>query len=293
MTWDEDELVVPDEWERLNLEGLRGVLLVVGGTDVGKSTFTRYLYARLQRERPDEALAFVDGDPGQSRFGPPTTLTLVPGPLPESGFPPVPPARRYFIGSTTPSGHLLPSLVGAARLAAAAGEATVVYDTSGMIAPSAGGLALKSAKIELLRPAAVIAIQQESELQALLVPLRRSRRTQVISLRPAPEVRRRSREVRRRSRAGQFAAYFASAGLLKVDWTRLAIFPRPQFSLGRLAALEDREGFTLALGIVVNVDRESRRASLYTPLDTLEGVNALRLGDMVLDPETFEETRVG
>jgi polynucleotide 5'-hydroxyl-kinase GRC3/NOL9 len=100
---------------------------------VGKSTFARYLYQRLVIE--GKQAAYLDGDPGQSLLGPPTTLTLALGELGEPGkhgFPPSGEVRRWFIGSVSPSGHMLPLLVGAARLvrAAFALGGGRVYDTS-------------------------------------------------------------------------------------------------------------------------------------------------------------------
>jgi len=49
---------------------------------------------------------------------------------------------HIFVGSITPQGHMLPVLVGAARLAKAAveyGAEVVVYDTSGLVDVSRGG----------------------------------------------------------------------------------------------------------------------------------------------------------
>jgi len=71
----------------------------------------------------------------------------------------------------------------------------------------------------------------------------------------------------------------------------LAIIPRPYFSQHRLVALEDREGLTLALGIITASDRASGTITLYTPLPSMENVDAIRLGDLALHPETFRETR--
>ncbi|HIE37464.1 MAG TPA: hypothetical protein EYP77_00045 [Anaerolineae bacterium] len=69
-------------------------------------------------------------------------------------------------------------------------------------------------------------------------------------------------------------------------WTRLAVIPAPAFSRGRLIALEDVCGFALALGVVLEADAMRRTALLHTPARSLKGVDALRLGDLWLDPET-------
>jgi polynucleotide 5'-kinase involved in rRNA processing len=191
---------------------------------------------------------------------------------------------------------MLPLLVGAWHLVRAAqqvGAQTVVYDTSGLVDPGQGGLALKLAKIDLLRPTAVFAIQRGRELESLLVPLRRSRRVRVVDLCQAPTARRRDVLTRRAHRAAQFARYFApggeAAGELTVDWGRLAVFAAPRFGLNGLLALENAQGFALGLGIVRQHDARARQVRLYTPLASLEGVEALHLGDVAVDPLTFED----
>jgi polynucleotide 5'-kinase involved in rRNA processing len=90
----------------------------------------------------------------------------------------------------------------------------------------------------------------------------------------------------------QFAKYFAAARPLKVDWVRLAVLPAPHFVLNRLVALEDENGFILGLSIVQKNEVKARQVTLLTPLETLDGVDALRLGDVVLDPKTFRDQRL-
>lgn len=285
---------IPPAWRQLDLDGLRGPLLVVGAPDVGKSTFARYLFETL-RAAAAEPVAYLDGDPGQTQLGPPTTQTLVVGRAGERSFPPPGPAWRYFVGSTSPRGHMLATLVGAARLVQVArqqGAQSMIYDTSGLIDPSQGGLNLKAAKIDLLQPAAVFAIQHDKEMEPLLVPLRRSRRVRVVTLEPSLAARRRDNSVRRRHRAEQYAEHFGGARPLQLDWTRLAIFPFPRFSLNRLVAFEDEAGFTLGLGLVIAINRTTHHVTLLTPLATLRGVNALRLGDLAVDPHTFADAQL-
>lgn len=289
MQYEESRLDIPPSWEQIDYPGLRGTLLVVGAPDVGKTTFAQFLYRRLHAVL-GSSIAYLDGDPGQSSLGPPTTMTLAFNLTGHASL------WRYFVGALSPRGHMLPTLVGAARLIRLAGEEgarAVVYDTSGLIAPDQGGLALKSAKIDLLQPPVVFAIQREEELEPLLVPLRRSGRSRVVSLRPSPAVRRRDTPERRSHRTNQFADYFAGAHTLLVDWRKLAVFPFPRFSLHRLVALENRDGFTLALGIVVNIERNQRQVKLKTPLPSLDRVNAIRLGDVLIDPHTYQDVKLG
>lgn len=284
------QIDVPRTWEQLHLDKLEGVLMVIGAPDLGKSTLAQYLYRRLCAESPQ--VAYLDGDPGQSTLGPPATMTLAVNSQGDCSFPPEGQMWRSFTGAVSPRGHMLPLLVGASRLVRAAhraGAETIIYDTTGLVDPAQGGTALKLAKIDLLRPAVVFALQRGQELESLLVPLRRSRRVRVVDIPPSPARQSRDTPTRQAHRAAQFARYFAPAQPLTVDWRRLAVVPSPRFVLNRLVALEDAAGFTLGLGIVTRNDPRAGQVTLLTPLASLEGVDMLHLGDVVLDPQTFRD----
>lgn len=281
---------VPSIWERLTIEGLSGTLMVVGAPDTGKSTFARYLYTRLCTRH--ERVAFIDGDVGQASLGPPTTMTLAVRQSGEEGFPPGGQRFRYFVGSNSPRGHFLPMVVGAFKLtwqARELGATATVLDTTGLVSLEQGGGVLKQAKVDLLSPAVVFAIQRERELEHLLVPLRRLARVRVVDLPVAPAVRPRHVTDRRAYRAQAFQRYFAQAHHLEVPWSRLAVIPAPAFGRGQVVALEDARGFAMALAMVVEVDPARRTVILQTPARSLEGVDALRLGDLWLDPQTYSE----
>jgi polynucleotide 5'-kinase involved in rRNA processing len=187
---------------------------------------------------------------------------------------------------------MLQVLTGAARLVAGgfeAGAQAIVYDTTGLLDPAQGGINLKMAKIDLLRPEVLFAIQQDRELEPLLKPLRHSRRVQVLNLPSSPASRNRDIPLRRAYRARKFADYFADAHFLRVEWPRFAVFPAPRFDQKRLVAMEDAKGFTIGLGIVQEFDRSSKTVLFLTPLSSMESVDAIRLGDAMVDPETFED----
>jgi polynucleotide 5'-hydroxyl-kinase GRC3/NOL9 len=287
------QIEVPSEWENLKFAAMGGTILVVGATDTGKTTFARYLYHRLGAHH--ERLAFVDGDMGQATLGPPTTMTLALGRPNDASFPPTGPRFGAFVGDISPGAHMLPTVVGAHKLvqkARESGATTIVFDTTGLVGPSHGGGALKRALVEILRPEIVVALQRGSELEHLLVPLRRGRRTRVIDRRVVGAVQRREVTARQKHRAEQFRRTFEQGGSLVVDWLGLAVIPSPSFSQHRLVALEDEDGFVLALGIVTGVERSRHTVELYTPLESLERVDALHIGDLAVDPQTFRDRRL-
>jgi polynucleotide 5'-hydroxyl-kinase GRC3/NOL9 len=272
---------------------MEGTILVVGATDTGKSTFARYLYQRLTAHH--DRLAFVDGDMGQATLGPPTMMTLALSSSHDDSFPPTGCRFRAFVGDISPCGHMLPTVVGARKLVDKArheGATAIVFDTTGLIAPSQGGGALKRALVELLEPQIVVALQRGSELEHLLVPLRRRHRTRVIDRRVAGAVQRRDVANRQKHRAEQFRCAFETARSLKIDWLDLAVIPSPSFSQHRLVALEDADSFVLALGIVTGLERSRHTVELKTPLSSLDQVDALHLGDLAVDPVTFRDRRL-
>ena len=190
---------------------------------------------------------------------------------------------------------MLPVLVGAARLVQAAftlGVDAVIYDTSGLVDPAQGGLALKQAKIDLLQPTTVYAIQSGDELEPLLIPLRRSQRARVIDFAISPGARRRDAPTRQIYRAEQLAAYFRNARQLSLNWTQLPVFPTPRFALESLVSFDDAERFSRELGIVTELDRKTHMITLLTPLSSLEGIGSIKLGDAHLDRSSFRDYRV-
>jgi polynucleotide 5'-hydroxyl-kinase GRC3/NOL9 len=210
-------LEVPREWKQINPNDLHGVVMMLGASDVGKSTLAGYLVNMLAAQ--GQRLAYLDGDPGQGILGPPATMTLAVGKEPAAS--PFGDSKvwRWFVGSVTPRGHMLPLAVGAQRLAQAAfqtGVDAVIYDTTGLIDPNQGGGALKLAKIDLLKPSAIIAIQEARELEYILMPLRRLSGIKLIELPPALAVRPRSREERQGNRARRFKAYFQNADEMEI-----------------------------------------------------------------------------
>ncbi len=285
----EKPLDISSAWKQIDLADLRGTLMVIGAPDVGKSTFAAYLYRRLCAGR--RRIAYLDGDLGQSTLGPPATMTLAMNASGDDSFPPEGKTWQRFIGAVSPTRHMLPVLVGASRLVQAAQDAgadTIVYDTTGLVSPAQGGPNLKLAKVDLLRPSVVFGIQRDRELEPILAPLQHSR-VRVVNLRPSPAIQPRDVLTRQAHRASKFARYFSAARPVTLDWSRLAIWPAPQFVFNQLVALEDADGFTLGLGIVTLSDPAARQVKLRTPLASSEGVRALRLGDVMVDPKTFRD----
>jgi len=274
----------------LDLSAPGSLLMVIGAPDSGKSTLARQIYQELCRQY--SCIAYLDGDPGQSLLGPPTTLSLAINRRGDLAFPPRGRIWRRFLGATSPRGHMLPMLVGIHRLVSTArehGAQIVVYDTCGFVSAHEGGLALKLAEMELLRPSMVIALQRETELEPLLQVARASS-IRTVRLAPSPRVQPRPPEQRRKYRAQRFQEYFREMQRWVLDKNSLAIVASFPLQPAQLVSLEDAQGFVLALGVLQAIQGE--QLTLLTPLRNLDRCRILRAGSLLLDLSTFQESRI-
>ena len=164
------ERTIPSSWDnlitRIIKEKVR-IVLILGAMDTGKSFFATYLANKLLEKgmRP----AVLDGDPGQSDVGIPSTLGLAVLKEQVVFLFQAEPSATYFIGSHSPGLHFLPTIVGTKRLAEIGLEKadTVIINTTGWV-QSDGGRALKRAKIEILSPEIIVLLQRTDELEHLI-----------------------------------------------------------------------------------------------------------------------------
>jgi polynucleotide 5'-hydroxyl-kinase GRC3/NOL9 len=201
-----------------------GVVLLVGATDVGKSTLA--VAAANEALRLGRQPAILDADLGQGEVSPPGTLGIVRLEAPIAALSEVRPRAMAFVGDTTPFGHLLAIVQGTRRLVAHALERrddVVFVDTSGLVR---GRLAekLKAAKLAVLDPSLVVVIERKGELERVSQLLAGQTRAPVVRVRSAAEVRVKSPVYRRVQRANHFRRHFENARLVDLDAGRINVF---------------------------------------------------------------------
>jgi polynucleotide 5'-hydroxyl-kinase GRC3/NOL9 len=259
-----------------------GTAVAIGGLDSGKTSFCRMcaaVAARLGR-----TVAYVDSDVGQSAVGPPATIGLKfisrADDLEADRL-----ARAdaiYFVGATSPKGHMLPMVIGAQKLvdqARAAGADLILVDTTGFIHGTQGQV-LKIAKVEALRPDAVIGFQRGGELEPILGGIRRTLPPEVDAMPVDPAVQVTSVEERATHRQDGLRRFFEPP--LNHWKVKTSVFV-PQIppeldpsALDRiLVGLEDGKGNCIGLGIL-----EYREDGLRMMSTAGEGAKALRLGSV-------------
>jgi|SRR5579872_4825585 len=203
------------EWEAAiaQIAEEEGIVLLLGGTDAGKTTFCSLLTnAVLGAGR---SVAVLDGDIGQSEIGPPGCVGLGYPAAPLRALSDVPPAALAFVGATAPRGNLLEHAAALRLLADAARAAQpdlLIVDTTGFL-QGQSALRLKHAKLALLAPDHVVALQRRHECEPALAPLKYRENVRIHRL-PVPRVIvPKSPAFRAQRRAGRFARYFEGAEL--------------------------------------------------------------------------------
>jgi polynucleotide 5'-hydroxyl-kinase GRC3/NOL9 len=312
------DLDVPESWRgsvsRVLQERPR-IILLLGSTDAGKSSYCRFLAEALVAN--GEPVAIVDADIGQKTIGPPATVTLGYATGARERWVTLPEAY-YFVGSPSPVGHMLPLVIGTAQLVKAAEASFVIVDTTGYI--EGAGRVLKTYKIDAVQPDLIVAIERQGELQAILRPHRARR---MIRLEPSPKARAKERAERDLARERLFAAYFADAtrhelpiddlvfqrsllfsgapvslagaayaertaeGLVavaegEIAGGKLVRWIARDFERGLLCGVADGEGRGLGLAILERFDFGRRMLALLSPVPRAT-LRTLQFGELYLD----------
>jgi polynucleotide 5'-hydroxyl-kinase GRC3/NOL9 len=321
-------LHVPEAWRQSAVTILQErprVILVLGGGDVGKSSYCRFLVTELLAA--GHRVAVVNADVGQKDVGPPATVTLgyAVGTAEQWA---VAPEAFYFVGSTSPAGRMLPLVIGTAQLVNAADTPFVIVDTTGYIEGT--GRVLKSYKIEAVRPDLIVAIEKRGELETVL----RSHRTyRTIRVRPSRKARLREWWERDEARVKAFAAYFREARQLELDLDKLtfqrsllftgepvtiegALYAertaegvvavtesalpdvevakrlRPGFERNLLCGVADECNRGVGLALIQSIDFDRQTVLLVSPVP-VEKVRVLQVGDLYVGVDGRELGRVG
>lgn len=263
------KFVLPDELiSIIKFPGI-GSILVLGGSDTGKTTLIESLI-RIFQDR--FSLAVVDCDVGQSHIGPPTTIAWS---RVEEGFNRLQDMEMedfYFVGDISPSGNIYRCLEGAEFIfkKAKSYAEKVIIDTSGYI-NTEEAIDFKVSKIQLLKPEVIIALQRGNELEQILEHIDTP---SVFRIAVPVEVKQKSFPQRSLYREARFKEYFSSA--TEICFSK-GIFTLPQQALiDRLVGLRNFSGRYLALGIIRRITEGD--IFLLTPLKETKDVHSIIIG---------------
>src|SRR3990172_12922332 len=217
-------MIVDPSWTRAVREALMvKFVMIMGETDAGKTSFTTFLTNSLTAE--GLRVGVVDTDLGQSDIGPPTTVGLgvLTQPVERLGEAEV--IGLHFVGSTSPQGHLLPTVIGTKKMVEKAlrlGLDKVLVDTSGLIQGELGRT-LKQHQIDLIDPDLLPCLQRGGESEHILRPYGQGHRPEILRLAPGTAGRKRSQEERRQHRERTLQAYFHGARTPHLDLSKVVL----------------------------------------------------------------------
>lgn len=188
-----------------------GLVVVVGESDTGKSTFC----AELVNAAAAVGLktVVVDADVGQSEIGPPGTVGLAGVSEPVARLSDLHVRRMYYVGAVSPVGNTLQTVIGVKKMADEArahGAQLIVVDTSGLV-QGAIGRKLKTYKIDLLSPDHVVFLQKTSESEHLVKVISALQHITIHKLNVSSSLRSKSSDFRAARRKSRLAQRFDGA----------------------------------------------------------------------------------
>jgi len=282
---------VPGDWMDL-IEAIhreKGIALILGAPDTGKSTLAHFLVVQLCRM--GNVVALVDGDIGQSILGPPTTIGLALFDFAPKQLDNIQLIASYFVGSITPRGHMLEMLVGTKRIADRASQldpGIIVIDTTGFVTGETAW-ELKFQKVDLLKPTHLIGLQRRREIEGLLKPHHFRPDMAIHRLKIPDKIRMKSPDQRRSNRSRKFAAYFQEVKLYEKSLDGIKVVSpfkvryRGKGLKGVLIGLNDEANFNLGLGILENLDVHRGTISFVAPELDLTKIRIIRIGSIEVD----------
>lgn len=206
------------------------IIFVIGAKDTGKTTLVKELANELFQG--GFSVGIIDADVGQSDIGPPTTIGLgtVESVLENLGDAAL--QHFYFVGSTSPKGHLLSVIVGARKMldkAHSLGLQKIIFDTTGLVAGQLGRV-LKEYKIAAVNPDVIVGLQANHACEHILRLYDSFEKPIILQITPDSQCRTRTVTERRHYREMAFQKYFAHAKDIECSLSGIGLFGTTIFS---------------------------------------------------------------
>jgi len=282
MSWDWADNIA----RQLSSQGLikKGICLILGAADTGKTTLTMALVKQLVSRQP---VGIVDADIGQSHIGPPTTVGWAVVDKPEADFSKLTASGISFVGHVTPVGHLLQLTAAIVQGVQQLSKVTelIIIDTPGLIRGPAAA-ALWWAVQQILKPRLILAVQRQDELSGILSGLK-SFDLQLERIESPPQIAIKSLQERQAYRKSQFVSYFRDAGLYNISLSDIAVQPGLDLSresfINRLVALRNQKGIDLAIGVITGWQQGGKVMVVKAPPLEIGQICCLIIGDITID----------
>jgi polynucleotide 5'-kinase involved in rRNA processing len=269
---------IPGSWHSA-LEALvemkQGRVVIIGATDVGKSTISAFLVNGLLSNGVDSRI--VDADIGQADIGPPTTIGSASPSAYISSLVELKPSALFFIGHISPGSVQSKLFDAVRRLASESQRSLTIINTDGWVSdPEA--TAYKAELIETIQPDLVLAIAAGTELESIIsrissASMRIEAPTTILTRSRSDRREIRTAAYRRFLDGGRTRAYSLRENRVKMPsglrLTRFAGISEPR---NLLVGLLDKEGFLLQIGVLLGLEKElvrvySRSADLLKEIE--------------------------
>jgi polynucleotide 5'-hydroxyl-kinase GRC3/NOL9 len=251
---------IPPSWREAGdlLTQSRGLAVVLGDVDVGKSTLSTYL-ANVCFDHGIQT-SVIDGDVGQADIGPPTTTSSSTASNHILNLQDLRPDRSRFIGDTSPasvSAKLIQSITYLRDEIRASGE-LIILNTDGWVRDEEA-VRYKLQLLNNLKPNLILGLSSNNELD----PILDLQQYATLRLEASPFARTRTREERRKTREEGYRRFLQNPKHLDLDVNtiKLRMFNKPRQQRidqdsthrGTLAGLLDEKGVLLSIGRIVRI----------------------------------------
>jgi polynucleotide 5'-hydroxyl-kinase GRC3/NOL9 len=251
---------IPTNWREGGdiLTQSRGLVVILGDVDVGKSSLSSYL-ANVCYDHGIRT-SIIDGDVGQADIGPPTTTSSSTVSNHILSLQELSPERSYFIGDTSPSSvqdKLVQSIV---RLKdeLSTGSEIMILNTDGWVREDEA-VKHKLQLLHSLRPNLVLGLSLDHELD----PILESQQCTTLRLEASSFARTRTREERKKAREEGYRRFLQNPKRLdlRLNTIKLRMFNKPRQQRinqastynGTLAGLLDEKGMLISIGRIVQI----------------------------------------
>jgi polynucleotide 5'-hydroxyl-kinase GRC3/NOL9 len=258
------------------------IVFVLGDIDSGKTYFATHLIENLIKE--GVSVGFVDSDIGQSKIGPPTTVGLS---LPKKSSEIFLAMKLYFVGSTSPHGHMLPLVAGTKKMVefSKAKNQVTVIDTTGTVQGNFG-LSLKLNKIQLVQPEIVFALRKNSELDHIIAIIKKLTFIELVTVSAHDLVKPKTMNERYENRRMAFFHYFRNATPQKIDvemFNKLTVNkPDPSNNMiNKIFCAWDAQGYTNSIGIIEEIGKDY--ICVFAPPIELRRTAYFEIGELKLN----------
>ncbi len=281
---------IPTSW-KMAVDALtkmeQGKVMVIGATDVGKSTLCTYLANNLLGRGLN--LRVVDADIGQADIGPPTVIGNSVPTASISSLVDLRPEALIFIGHTSPSQVETKLIQGIQRLSNREQDSLTIINTDGWVLdPEA--ISYKIKLIAAAGPDLVVGLATGTELQ----PILSGSGTQSLSIDTAKEVLARSRSNRREIRVASYRRFLEGGRTRTISLRGVSVsapkgFPSIRGSErselnGLVVGLLDDGDYMLRIGILMGFETDTAR--VYC--GSAEGARKIEVGYVRLSTDGTE-----